>query len=283
MAQVNNTTADVMIPESWTRDVEFARDDNLVFADLVTRKYEQDLNVGDQVHIPFVGNLTVENITSGSNLTPIANTETEVVLVVDKFKGVAVEIFDKTKIQSKYDLPAAYKNRIGQALADVVDSDIAALWSTVAAGNQMTAVANVDYDDIVDAVTLLDMANVPQDGRSMVVDSRTLGDLRKDDNFIRYDSTGKAGAWTQGDKAIGEIYGIKVYISNNVAIDTTETPDEIKNMIFHKSAFALAMQKSPWMEMHRNPLGSADYIIGRELYGVKTIRTDHAVVLPRQV
>lgn len=283
MAQVNDTTAAVMIPESWTRDVEFARDDKLVLADLVTRKYEKDLNVGDQVHIPFVSNLAVEDVASGSDLTPAANTETEVVLVVDKFKGSAVEIFDKTKIQAKYDLPAAYKDRIGQALAEAVDTDLANLWSTVAAGNQMTAVATVDYDDVVDAVTLLDRANVPQDDRHMVVDARTLGDLRKEDMFTRYDATGVKGAFAQGDKAIGEIYGIKVYISNNIAVYATPTPDEIKNMIFHRSAFALAMQKSPWMEMHRNPLGSAEYIIGRELYGVKTIRTDHAVVLPRQV
>jgi len=280
MAQVNNTTAAVMIPESWYKDVQFARDDNFVAASLVERKYESDLKVGDTVNMPFIANLTTEAISSGSDLTPVANTETEVSLVVNQFKGVAVEIFDQTKYQSKYDLDKAYSNRIGQALAEDVDTAILAEAQNLAGVYDPAAVAAVTYDDIVDRVAVLDAANVPQSDRFMIVNAVTLGDLRKDANFIRYDSTGEKAAHLQGGGvgAIGEIYGIKVYLSNNVQTDTSYV-----NIIAHKSWMALAIQAKPDMEMHRNPLGSATYLIGRVLYGLKEIRADHAITLRRTV
>lgn len=285
MAQINNTTAAVTIPESWYKDVQFARDDNLVAASLVERKYESDLTVGDQVHMPFIANLTTEVISSGSNLTPVANTETEVVLTVDQFKGTAVELFDQTKIQSKYDLDKAYSNRIGQALAEDVDTAVLAEYANVTAGHDMTTVATVTYNDVVDAVALLDAANVPTGDRFLIVNAQTLSDLRKDAQFVRYDARGDKHAMMQGGGvgAIGEIYGIKVYLSNNVAVDTVPTPDDYCNVLAHKSWVALAIQAKPDMEMHRNPLGSATYLIGRVLYGVQTVRDDHAVVIRRQV
>lgn len=281
MAQINNTTAAVMVPESWHKDIQYARDDNFVMAGLVERKFEKDLQVGDQVHIPFVANLTTEAITSGSNLTPVANTETEVVLTVDQFKGTAVEIFDLTKYQSKYDLPKAYSNRIGQALAEDVDTALLTQAAALAGVYDPAAVATVTYDDIVDRVAVLDAANVPQDGRFMVVNAVTLGDLRKDANFVRYDARGDKHASMQGGGvgAIGEIYGIKVYLSNNVQTDT----GSYVNVIAHKSWLALAVQARPDLETHRNPLGSATYLIGRVLYGFKEIRADHAITLRRTV
>ena len=290
MAQVTNTTAAVMIPESWYRDVQFARDDAFVAAGLVERRYESDLSVGDQVHIPFIADLTTEDIsTAGTTMTPVANTETEVILSVDRFQGVAVEIWDKTKVQSKYSLDKAYSNRIGQALASAVDTDLLDFSGntdvTVASGHDLTTVAAVTYDNVVSAVAVLDAANVPQGDRWMIVNAQTLGDLRKDANFVRYDSRGDKAAFLQGGgvAAIGEIYGIKVFLSNNVQLDTVPTPDDYLNIIGHKSWLALAVQAKPDLERHRNPLDSASYLIGRVLYGIKTIRDDHAVILRRQV
>lgn len=291
MAQVFNDpsgvggTVNVMVPESWTKDVQFARDNAFVAAGLVERKYEKDLSVGDRVHIPFIADLTTETIESGTDLTPVANTETEVELIVDQYEGTAIEIFDQAKVQSKYNLASAYSNRIGQALAENVDSALLGEYANVAAANDMTTAAAIAYDDIVDAVGLLDAGNVPQGDRFLIVNAVTLSDLRKDSDFVRYDARGDKGAFMQGGGvgALGEIYGIPVYLSNNVQTDATPTPDDYCNILAHKSWLGLAIQDKPALERDRNPLGSASYLIGRVLYGFKTIRDDHAVVVRRQV
>lgn len=281
MALVTNTTAAELIPESWTKDVEYARDDAFVAANLVERRFEKDLSVGDTVHIPFIADLVTESIVSTGSMTPVANTETKVDLVVDQFEGTAVEIFDKTKIQSKYDLPKIYSNRIGNALANVVDTSLLDEYTNILAGNKPTTVATLTYDLVVEAVGLLDAGNVPQGNRFFIVNSVTLSDLRKDAQFVRYDSTGEKGGHLQGGGvgAIGEIYGIPVYLSNNVQDDATS----YMNILAHKSWLALAIQAKPDMEKHRNPLASAGYLIGRVLYGLKTIRPDHAVQVARTI
>ncbi len=281
MALVTNTTAAKLIPESWTKDVEFARDDAFVAAGLVERRFEKDLSVGDQVHIPFIGDLATESIVSTGSMTPVANTETEVILTVDQFEGTAVEIFDKTKIQSKYNLPKIYSNRIGNALANVVDTALLDEYANVLTANKMTGVAAVAYDDVVDAVALLDAGNVPQGDRFMIVNAATLSDLRKDAQFVRYDARGTNHAVTKGGGVggIGEIYGIPVHLSNNVQDDATS----YMNILAHKSWLALAIQAKPDMEKHRNPLASAGYLIGRVLFGLKTIRPDHGVVITRTI
>ena len=109
-----------------------------------------------------------------------------------------------------------------------------------------------------------------------------LGDLRKDSKFTSYNETGVPSVRKQKLGIVGEIYGIPVYWTNAVK-QTTGTSGERKNLILHKSAFALAVQKTPAMETDRNVLGRSTYLVGDCLYGVKTVRDDHAVVLARDV
>ena len=112
MATMTPTTGAVFIPEVWAKDVQMARRNKLIMANLVDHQYEDDLVYGDTVHITSIAEMTADAITPGTALTPVAPTETEQTLVVDQYYGKAIELQDMLKRQSKYDLRKPYADVI---------------------------------------------------------------------------------------------------------------------------------------------------------------------------
>lgn len=277
MATMTPTTGAVFIPEVWAKDVQMARRNKLIMANLVDHQYEDDLVYGDTVHITSIAEMTADAITPGTALTPVAPTETEQTLVIDQYYGKAIEIQDMLKRQSKYDLRKPYADVIGFALAKAIDGSLLAQWNNVTASHKQTAVANLTFNGIVDAHGLLDEDNVPQEDRYMVVNWAGLADLRKLDEFKSYNETGEVGLVEKKMGIVGSIYGAPVFLTNAVV----NTGGSYKFLLFHKSAFAIAVQQQPEMESDRDILKKADLLSGSCLWGVKTVRSDHAVVLQR--
>jgi hypothetical protein len=284
MATMTPTTANVFIPDVWAKDILMARRNKLVATNLVDHQYENVLKYGDTVHITSIAEMTADAITPGTALVPVAPTETEQTLLINQYYGKAIEIQDMVKVQSMYDLRAPYADVMAFALAKSLDASILGQWTNVVAGNQQTAVAALTFNGIVDATTLLDAANVPQTDRALIVDAVSLGDLRKLTQFTSWSDTGRAGVREDAMGIVGEIYGAPVYLSNAIANGTTNVINSStnhKNMLVHKSAFAAAIQKQPEMESDRDILKKTDLVSTSMLWGVKTIRNDHAVVLAR--
>lgn len=283
MAVQTPTTGAVFIPEVWAKDIQENRRKKLVALKLIDHQYESGiLNQGDTVHITSIAPLTASAITPGSPIVPVANTEVEQTLVIDQYYGTGVEIQDMLKKQSTYDLRAPYVSEISYALAKAIDSDILAEWTNATTGNKQTAVANLTFNGLVDAHGLLDQADVPQDGRALVVNALGLADLRKLAEFTMYDKTGKAGLVTNDADAenpglVGSIYGAPVYMTNQVTV----AGGSAKNLLIHRSAIAAAVQIKPEIEYDRDILKKTDIITGSALWGVKTVRPDHMVVLQR--
>lgn len=286
MATLTPTSHALFIPEIWAKEVQLARRNKLVAANLVNRQYESDLSVGDTVHVPFVANMTADTVTPGTDLVAVAPNETEVQILVDTMKGKAVTLHDWTKRQSKYDLAKIYGGQIGEALARAIDTAVLAEAATPTGGFG-TANAAIDcgttatYANIVASVTALDVANVPQEGRAFIVNAKFMGDLRQMAEFTRYDATGQANpsvAKSSAGNAVGSIYGIPVYMSNNVQV-IAGTPNKDQNILLHKDAIALVVQKDVSFETDRRGLALSTDVIGSCLFGVKTLRKDHVVVL----
>ena len=286
MAAHTPTTGATFIPEIWAKEAIIARDSNLVAAQVVDRHYESDANFGDTIHVPTVALLTADTVTPGTPLTPAAPTESEVQILLDKFKGKAVQITDVLKKQRKYNLAEIYGKRIGMALSTAIDTDV---WAQAVTGQTNTAVdagAAVTLAKVVNAMTTLDAVNVPLEERALVVEANTMGVLRQIDTFTRYDATGSAGvAVASSAKAglVGHVYGVPVYMSNNIPSGTVSATNKWKNILLHKSAIALVVQKDITMEKDRTALNLADDIVGSCVYGVKTMRANHSVLLYQNV
>lgn len=273
------TTHSEFVPEVWSKDIQMARTNNLVMANLVDKQYQNDLTYGDTVHIVSIKEMTADQMTPGTALTPIAPDETEQTLVIDKYFGKAIEIQEVLKKQSMYELRAPYTEAMGRAIARQVDSTLLAEAANVAAGHTMTAVAALTFNGIVDAHTLLDSKNVPMEDRALVINAVMLGDLRKLPEFTAYEQTGREGVREKEMGIVGTIYGTKVYLTN--AVQTTG--GAYYGVLFHRSAFATVMQLSPSTESDRDILKKSDLVSISALWGNKTVRPDHAVVIRRTV
>lgn len=283
MATMTPTTGAVFIPEVWAREVQMARRDKLIMANLVDHQYESDIQYGDTVHITSIAEMTADAITPGTALTPVAPTETEQTLVIDQYYGKAIELQDMLKRQSRVELMKPYADVIGFALAKAIDGSLLAQFANVASAHKRTAVATLTFDEIVEAHGMLDQDNVPQEDRVLAVNWAGLQDLRKLDEFRTNSETGEVGVVERKMGIVGTIYGSPVVLTNAVKTNTDSGTPNYQFLLFHKSAFAIAVQQDVEMESDRDILKKADLLSGSCLWGVKTVRSDHAVVIRRNV
>jgi len=267
------TTHVKFVPEIWAKDAQVARENSLRLASRVDRFDLEFSGGGNKLNIPLVSHLAAGNISvADGSLDATVNTETEVEITVDKWKGVIINIVDITAAQASYDLRSLYTARMGYALALAVDDDLQALYDSLSAS---TGTAGTDLSDaqIRAAVQALDEADAPMDDRHACIAPSQKNAMLAIDKFTRYDALGQMSqAIRKG--IMGEIYGVDFGVSNNVVVSGGET----KNMMWHRSALALAMVKDIKMEEFAR-IAFSQRIGGSELYGVAITRNDHAVKL----
>lgn len=270
------TTADAYIPTLWAPELLKARDKKTVMVSHIMHVRPDGLSKGDTINIPWLSNETALDKIAESAVTFSAITEGQVVLSINKYKYVAKLIEDIVQVQSNYDLFSNYRDKISNALGQAVDTDILALTMGVAqsAGSWIGAMS-ISKAALLQANRMLDSANVPQDDRYLVVDAYGREDLLMIDDFVRYDAGGvKPSALKTGE--IGTIYGLTVLFSENLMQPTATSA---VGMVFHKDAFAIALQKDVSVKTEY----SVDYIgtkmIAYNIYGVTIARTDHVVLL----
>ena len=273
MASFTTTTAAVFIPEVWSKEVILARESRLYMANLVMRLDTDVDQYGNTIHVPTVSNLAASNIGSDGSLTDTAPTETEVILTLNKWKGVSINVPDIVMAQSKYDLLKLYAEKMGYALALIVEQDLLALYDTLTTNSEGTAGVDLTDATIRDAIEDLDNARAPFEERHFMIKPSTKNSILGIDKFVRYDSVPYLKGESPTIKGnLGELYGVSVHVSPEVAFSAGET----KNLMWQHDAFALAMQKDIKVEKFARTQ-FADRLGSSELYGLTTLRDDHAV------
>ena len=280
---VTTLVGGVFIPELWLNEIQRFREDNLVAA-----KRFKDVSglgeikkMGDVLHVPKLTAYTAVDKTANTELPASATTESEVTLTVNKHKGVRIAVEGIAAAQSKYDLMREYTFAEGYALAIALDGDLLSLYSGLSQTVGATASTDGGISDtlIVSAVQKLNRAKAPMMDRSIIIDSFGLADLQLLEKFTRYDSTGQAGANAVVDGKMGSIYGINVFVTENVQSTSVVGGTLSCGLICHKDAFMFASQMGPKIETWRNAPQLTDELIAQQLYGVAEYRDDHGVVL----
>jgi hypothetical protein len=201
------------IPTVWSRALltEFRK--QFVFGSLVNRNYEGEIrDAGDSVKITTPQAVTVSAYAgSVSYESPTSTSQT---LLIDQDQYWAFSLDDVDQAQANVSTMAAYMEESAVALADVVDQDLAGLYTD--AGLAPIAL-DLGTDDFYAAMTVagqqLDEANVPRTGRWVIVTPKGYADLLTNTNFIH--------ATTSGDSVLmsgvlGSISGFRVMMSNNI-------------------------------------------------------------------
>jgi hypothetical protein len=279
MADTNITAAvaGAFIPEVWSREVKKATENKLYMAKLVMRFDQDVVSKGDTIHVPNLSNITATYKVANTDVAQSATTESTTDITINK-QGVArVDIEDITKAQADYNLLSLYTQKMGYALGLLVDDDLMALYSGLSQTVGSTA-SNVGIAKsyVLGAIQKLDAANAPLSDRHWVVESYGRQDLFEIDDFVRYDAAGQGGSSnTIVSGKLGTIFGVEVHYTEN----TPTSGSIISSIMFHKEAFALAMQKSVKVEKDYEAKRMANVVVASNLYGVAEYRDTFGCVI----
>ena len=267
-------------PEIWSAKLLVALRKELVYAGpgMVNRDYEGEIEeAGDIVRITSISRPTIGTYNPNSTvITPEELTDAQRTLVVDQAKYWAFKVDDVDKRQAKGDVMPQAMSEASFALADVVDQYVANLYTQAQAANQLGTISvpasnpEYFYSKIVVPLKLaLDAANVPKQGRWMIVPPWLEGRALLDPNFINAEKAADQGAALRNG-FIGRAGGFDISMSNNAP---NPTGDDYVVTAGNGTAISFAEQINK-TEAYRPESSFSDAVKGLALYGAKVIRPE---------
>ncbi len=273
---IDNTTADVFIPEIWSPLAIVAREQQLVFAKLVDRRFEDGLSAGDTIHVPGVSDLAARTKSTNTAITyeTVTESNTDITISTHKYAAIAVESI--TKVQNNRDQLQLYAGKLGYALGLDVDDTLAGLPDNFSQTVGTLAAENT-YHDYLRAIQYLDDANAPAESRYFVISPAAEVGLMKQDIYTNNDYTmlhGEGRNTALEFAYVSSFLNIPVYKTTNVEGSNSAGHD---NTLFQKESLALVMQMAPQMHSMFDIDYFADKVAIEQLYGTQEMRDDHGV------
>lgn len=275
------------IPEVWSARLLSSLKKSLVFAGpgVANRDYEGDIRQsGDTVRITSISRPTIgDYVKNSTTITPETLTDAQRSLLISQSKYFAFEVDDIDMRQAANGgaLMNEAASEAAYGLADVADQYVAGLYTEVQAASAISTTAITDpakaVKGLLDLKTKLDVANVPTQGRYVVVPPWYLNLLLQSDLFARVDASGTSEGLRNG--TVGRAWGFDVMMSNNCVLITG---DDYAVMAGVPGAISFAEQIVK-VEAYRPESAFSDALKGLHLYGAKVVRPDALAVLTASV
>lgn len=237
-------------PEVWAAAILSILDKNLVYAGspCVNRNYEGEIGAfGDTVHIETVADVTIADYQKDTDLTVQTLTDDELLLLIDQAKAFAFEIddIDMRQVRNGGGLMAEAARRAAFGLRDVADQHVrnrmlqgALPANTLGLIDASSTETNV-YDQIlVPAGVKLDEANVPSEGRFIVLTPAIYGKLQLDDRFIKANESGTSALH---NGVVGDAAGFRILKSNNAKVASATVAGTYATKVFTAASAAGAV------------------------------------------
>jgi N4-gp56 family major capsid protein len=311
-AVVDKTAAGTFIPEIWSDEIIAAYQKNLKMAPLVKR-LSMSGKKGDVIHIPKPIRGSASAKAESTAVTIQANLESELTVTVDRHFEYSRLIEDIVEVQALSSLRQFYTEDAGYQLALKVDTDLinvgtgfgdgtrtvsptdASSWvnsnayyvnasSGLAAFAADTVATGDNFTDLAlrEAIKLMDDADVPMDGRVLVIPPAARKSIMGIDRYVSSDFVGGRGVESG---LIGNLYGVDVYVSSNAPTLETAAQNaggsiDVRGcMFFHKDAIVMAEQmavrsQTQYKQEYLSTLYTAD-----TLYGVQTYRPEAGFII----
>lgn len=275
--EITNTEATVLIPEIWQPRMLEARYSQAKMLPRILDVSGQVAKMGDILHIPIEPVVSVNDVTQATGaVTNQALTPTEQQLTVNKWKEATIDVVDMTNYQSELDLIAAFVPSFGKAIGEQQDTDILALYSDVTTNVLGGSDATIDEDMVLAAISKFLDLKIPTENpndMTFMFHTSVWKQLKK---IARYNDANLTGM-SQGGvvrQSIPDLYGIPTYFTALVPTSSLAK----QNLLFHRQAFACGTQKNFRVEFLARTKKSTP-VSGDILYGVKTVRQNHACLL----
>ena len=304
---VNKTAAATFIPEIWSDEIIAAYQKNLKMAPLV-KKLPMTGKKGDVIHIPkpIRGAASAKVADTAVNIQ--ANVEGELQITINRHFEYSRFIEDIVEVQALNSLRQFYTEDAGYQLALKVDTDLmnaatgfgngtmdlaapsGADWvnsnsyyfdAASGGGTPLTAFAasTVAAGDVFSdagfrqAIQLLDDADVPMDGRCIIVPPVVRNTIMGTE---RFSSSDFVSGQTVNTGLIGNLYGVDVYVSSNCPTLESNVRGCIlmqKDALVHAEQMTVRSQ-TQYKQEYLSTLFTSD-----TLYGVQVYRPEAGLVL----
>lgn len=275
------------IPTVWSARLLQNLQKTLVYgqAAVINRDYEGEIrSYGDTVKINNIGRISVGDYTKNTDMDdPETLTDETRTLVIDQAKYFNFQVDDVDKIQQNPKLMDEAMREAAYALRNAADQFIASHYTDAyhQIGNDATPVEptkNDAYEYLVDLSVKLDEADIPEQGRFVIVPPWYEGLMLKDDRFVKTGSLPAEDRLVNG--VIGRAAGFLVLKSNNVpkVAAGQGVVENYKIIAGHNIAWSFAEQVNQ-VEAYRPEKRFADAVKGLHLYGAKVIKSEALAVL----
>lgn len=227
-AAVTKTTADVFIPEMWSNEVKRFLDQKLILKNyLKTVPFKG--KKGDRIHIPLISRAAVNVKRPETPVTLQARAEGDYYFDIDRYVESSFMIEDIVGIQASFNLRQEYTKEAGYALARDIDNHILSLRAALnaisaqviinsATGAITGASKPLDYAALLTAKLILDKADVPAEGRIVIVSPTQYNQLLAIDKFINMDYRNKD---TVSTGQVGTIFNMPVVMTSQLGANST--------------------------------------------------------------
>ena len=292
--QVTNTTAATFIPEIWSDEIIAAYKKNLVMANLVMKMNFKGKK-GDTVHIPAPTRGSATLKAASTAVTLIADTESEVLVSINRHFEYSRFIEDITEAQALASLRQFYTSDAGYALARAVDTDLIQLGRSSNGGAGTNAYATGAFvggdgttayvagsnneSALTDAairrtIQRLDDNDTPMDQRFFIIPPSSRNTLMGLARYTEQAFVGDGNAIRNGE--IGNLYGIPVFTTSN-ADTTSGTAAARVCLMGHRDSMVLVEQigirsQTQYKQDYLSTLFTSD-----TLYGVAALRNAASV------
>lgn len=272
------------IPQVWSAQLLNSLKASLIYGQtgVINRNYEGEISgFGDTVKINTIGTVTVGDYTKNADMSaPQDLSGTQTTLTINQSKYFNFQIDDVDKAQTNPKLMSQAMVESAYALRNTADQFIAStMVAGVKTGNTIgndttpeTVTAENAIDLLVDLGTILDEANVPEDGRWVILPPWYHAMIEKSPKF-QYTSENMSSVVRNG--VVGRIAGFDVMKSNNVPNTAKE---KYKILAGHGIATTYAEQIND-VEAYRPEKRFADAVKGLHLYGAKVVRPEALALL----
>lgn len=268
------------IPTVWAARLLTALEKSLVYgqANVCSRNYEGEVReAGNTVKIASVGDVSIGDYVKDTDIAdPQELTDSELSLLIDQAKYFHFYVDSIDRAQQNVNVLDEAMRRSAWALREKADGFLAGLMdAAVPAGNKIGSLATPEvptkddaYEYLVDLGVMLDEANVPLDGRFVVVPAWFHGLLLKDDRFVKAGTMRSDIALANGQ--VGEAAGFRILKSNNVP-NTSAT--KYKIIAGHSVATAYVEQIVD-LQTYKPEKRFGDAVKGLHVYGAKVVRPE---------
>ena len=264
-------------PQIWSANLLVAYRPKLRYAALTNRDYEGEIaQAGDTVRITSIGRPSVNTyVPNQTVISPEQVTDSQRTLVVDQAKYFAFGVDDVDQRQARGNVIPQAMNEAAYNLALTVDGYIASSYTGVQSQNQLGAITlskatpTEAYDNLLIPLReLMDEANVPDEGRQVVITPAIYSLLLRDERFVANAARNISSALTTG--VLDAISGMNVLVSN-VAPNVSGSEYAVIAGVSGGYTFADQISK---VEAYRPQDAFEDAVKGLSLYGGKLVRPD---------